>query len=155
MTAMLVFTLLTNIAAWVLFVLTDLLAGNFSFVHYIVLVEWLVLPLAASAVYRRVTNGANGEKNASGTDKTMYMLMWFVIGTGISGLVLKIVENDKWEKWFARSYFNRYEYFSIAIAFVFSFMILSVVYEVIGFFVDGGFAARRLEKKMRAAAVNG
>ena len=155
MVAMLVFTLLTNITAWVLFALTDLLAGDYSFVHYIVLAEWLVLPLVASAVYRRVTDGKGGEKRSSGTDKTMYMLIWFIIGTGTAGIVLKAVENERWSGMFSKGDFNRYEFFSFAIAFVFGFMILSAAYELIGFFVEGGFKARRLRKKMGAAAVNG
>ena len=83
------------------------------------------------------------------------MLLWFVIGTGVAGIVCRFMNTDHWENWFARTDFNRYEYFSFAIALVFGFMILSAVYEMIDFIVDGGLTARRSEKKMRSAAVNG
>ena len=154
MAVMLVFTLLTNIAAWVLFALTDVLAGNYSVVHIIVLAEWLLLPLAASAFYRFVIKRYVNEKSG-GVEKTKYLLLWFVIGTGVAGIVCRFMNTDHWENWFARTDFNRYEYFSFAIALVFGFMILSAVYEMIDFIVDGGLTARRSEKKMRSAAVNG
>ena len=115
MAVMLVFTLFANIAAWVLFALTDVLAGNYSVVHIIVLAEWLLLPLAASAFYRFVIKRYTNKKS-SGIDKTKYMLIWFVISTGAAGIVCRFMNTDHWENRFARTDFNRYEYFSFAIA---------------------------------------
>lgn len=140
MASMLVFTIVINVIGWAVFALTDLFLGSLSFVHMIVLAEWFVIPMAASAVYRVATNAG---RISDANQKTMYMLMWFVLGAGISGIVCKAVETGKW---FANSVFNRFDYLSFATAFVLGFIIYSAAYEIIRIFVDGGFDSRRTAK---------
>lgn len=137
MAAMLVFTIIMNLAGWIVFALTDFALGSFSGVHLVMLAEWFVMPMAASAIYRAVT-GAGHFSDAK--EKTMYMLMWFVLGAGMSGIVCKLVESGRW---FTDGAFNRFDYLSYAGALVLGFIIYSAAYEVVRFFVDGGFAARR------------
>ena len=140
MAAMFVFTLVMNIVGWAIFTLTDVFLGGFSAVHMVTLAEWFIVPMAASAIYRGVT-GAGRFSDAK--EKTMYMLMWFVMGAGIAGAVCKTVESGKW---FANASFNRFDYLSYAVALVLGFIIYSAAYEIVRFFVDGGFAARRIAR---------
>lgn len=140
MASMLVVTIVLNVIGWALFTLTDLFLGSLSFAHMIVLAEWFVIPMAASAIYRGVT-GADRFSDAN--VKTMYMLMWFVLGAGMSAVVCKAVDAGKW---FASSSFNRFDYLSFATAFVLGFIIYSVAYEIIRRFVDGGFDSHRIVK---------
>ena len=140
MAAMLVFTLVMNIVGWGVFALTDVFLGAHSFVHFVMLAEWFVVPMAASAVYRRVTDADHLTETR---DKIMYMLMWFVLSTGAAGVICKCVDMGRW---LPKISFNRFEYFSYAFAFVIGFVIYSAAYEIIGFFVDRGFAERRIAK---------
>lgn len=140
MAAMLGFTLIFNVIGWAVFTLTDVFLGGLSFVHMIVMAEWFLVPMAASAIYRMVT-GANRFSDAS--EKTIHMLMWFVIGAGVSGVICNAIDMNKW---FAGSSFGRMDYLSYATAFVLGFIVYSIAYEVVRFFVDGGFETRRMAK---------
>ena len=140
MATMLVFTLIFNVIGWAIFTLTDLFLGNLPFAHMIVLAEWFIVPMAASAVYRMATGA---DKFSDATEKTMYMLMWFVLGAGVSGVICKAVEMGKW---FEDSVFSSFDYLSFATAFILGFIVYSIAYEVVRFFVDGGFEARRIAK---------
>ena len=140
MAAMLVFTIIANVIGWLVFILSDLFLGSYSFIHLILLAEWFVVPMAASAIYRRVTGS---DKCDDAGEKTVYMLAWFLLGTGVSGIICKLFDA---ERWFANTHLNKFDYLSYAIAFVLGFIIYSVAYEVIGFFVDGGFSSHRVAK---------
>lgn len=137
MAAMLIFTLVMNLFAWAAFTLTDVFLSGYSFVNMIVLAEWFVMPMAASAIYRAVTDRDGQTEQA---DKIMYMLMWFVMSTGFSGVIYKARETGRW---FEASVFNSFDYLTFASALVFGFIVYSIAYEIVGFFVDGGFAAHR------------
>lgn len=137
MAAMFVFTLIMNVVGWALFSLTDLFLGGFAGVHMFMLAEWFVIPMAASAIYRAVT-GAGSFNDVR--EKTMYMLMWFVISTGIAGVICKAVETGRW---FSGAVFTKFDYLTFASAFVLGFIIYSFIFEVVRFFVEGGFAAHR------------
>ena len=140
MAAMLIFTFIANVIGWVMFILTDLFLGSYSFVHLILLAEWFVVPMAASAIYRKVT-GSNKIDDAM--EKAVYMLAWFLMGTGITGIIYKAIELGKW---FPNSSLNRFDYISYASSLVLGFIIYSAAYDVIGFFVDGGIHAHRAAK---------
>ena len=105
--------------------------------HMVMLAEWFVVPMAASAIYRAVTGSG---KFSDAKEKTMYMLMWFVISTGISAVVCKAVETGRW---FEDAAFTRFDYLTFASAFVLGFIVYSVAFEIVRFFVEGGFASRR------------
>ncbi len=137
MAAMLVFTVLMNLFAWAAYTLTDIFLSGYSFVNMIVLAEWFVMPMAASAIYRSVTE-RRAERDSS--DKVMFMLVWFVLSTGFSGVMCKLRESGFW---FEASVFNKFDYLTYASALVFGFIVYSITYEIIGFFVDGGFAAHK------------
>ncbi|WP_294471594.1 hypothetical protein [uncultured Ruminococcus sp.] len=137
MAAMLIFTLVMDLTGWAVFTLTDLMLGGFSGVHMVMLAEWFVVPMAASAIYRAVTGSG---KFSDAKEKTMYMLMWFVISTGISAVVCKAVETGRW---FEDAAFTRFDYLTFASAFVLGFIVYSVAFEIVRFFVEGGFASRR------------
>lgn len=134
MAAMLIFTLLMNLFAWAVFSVTDIVFGGHSFVNMIVLAEWFVLPMAASAIYRAVTSRRG---NDGRHDKAMYMLMWFVISTGISGLVCRVRGATGW---LDASKFNSFDYPAFASFFVLGFIVYSLAYDIIGYFVDGAAA---------------
>ena len=104
MAAMFIFTILMNLFAWAAFTVTDIVFGGYSFVNMIVLAEWFVMPMAASAIYRAVTSHKGNDEQH---DKAMYMLMWFVVSTGISGLVCRIREMTIW---YDLSKFNSFDY---------------------------------------------
>ncbi|WP_294480725.1 hypothetical protein [uncultured Ruminococcus sp.] len=137
MAAMFIFTILMNLFAWAAFTVTDIVFGGYSFVNMIVLAEWFVMPMAASAIYRAVTSHKGNDEQH---DKAMYMLMWFVVSTGISGLVCRIREMTIW---YDLSKFNSFDYPSFASFFVLGFIVYSLIYDIIGFFVDGHFASHK------------
>jgi hypothetical protein len=137
MAAMFIFTILMNLFAWSAFAVTDIVFGAYSFVNMIVLAEWFVLPMAASAIYRAVTTRKAKEEHH---DKAMYMLMWFVVSTFISGVICKIRETGVWLE---ASKFNSFDYPAFASFFVLGFIVYSLVYDIIGFFVDGHFGSHK------------
>ena len=135
MAAMLIFTFVMNIVGWAVFTATDIFLGGYSFVHFIMLAEWFVVPMAASAVYRRVTDR---DHMLDRSEKVMFMFVWFVISAVGSGLICKCIDMGRW---FPGSTFTRFDYLSYAVAFVIGFVVYSAAYEVIGFFVDRSFAS--------------
>ena len=139
MAAMLVFTVVMNLVGWGIFALTDFFLGSYSFVNMVVLAEWFVVPMAASAIYRAVTGAGHFSDFA---EKAMYMIVWFVLGAGISGMICRAVETGFW---FSGN-FTRFDYLSYAVSMVIGFVIYSAIYEVVRFFVDGGLAARSMAR---------
>lgn len=140
MASMLLFTLVFNAVGWAAITLTDLFLGSVPFIDMILLAEWFVIPMSASAIYRVMTYmGRNAEKR----ERTMHMLMWFVIGAGVSGVICKAIDEGRW---FANSVFDRFDYLSFAAAFVLGFIIYTALYEVVRFFVEGGFEAHRMAR---------
>lgn len=93
--------------------------------------------MVASATYRKLMGG----KSFDMTEKFLCMLMWFVMGAGISAAICKAVELGRW---FEASTFNRTDYLTFAVAFVLGFIVYSGAYRVVDFFVEGGASSRRI-----------
>lgn len=137
MASMLVFTLVFNVIGWTVFTLTDLFFGSLEFIHTIVTAEFFLLPIMAFALYRSGT--AAGRSSDKG-DRIMSMLIWFLLGAGVAGIVCKAVEAGRW---FERSVFESFDYLAFATAFVLGAILCSVFYESVRFFAEGGFGSHR------------